>query len=144
MFPINFKCVITGNTKTYDIDPQWTTEQLYTNVSERIRDDFHININELELIDLDISHVRYPGIRAEDYPPLSKSNTIRLSDLCGLRTDYLAFYVRKIESSHGECIVCLSEQILCSRYQCTHTICTSCYLRCLNSSIMTCPMCRQP
>jgi hypothetical protein len=145
MIPITFKEVYTCNVRTYDISLDWSLDQLYTNLSERIRDDFHINVNELELVDTDISYVRYPGVKVEDYPPLPRSNILMLCDIWNAdQLKYLAMYVRKVHLSESECCVCLNMQCLAPRYGCNHGICDNCYRRCLDANHIICPLCRQP
>ena len=50
LIPITFKLLDSNEKRIYYISPYWTIQQLYTNISTKIRDDFNININLIELI----------------------------------------------------------------------------------------------
>ena len=93
MIPITFKLVNTENVREYYISSDWTLEQLYRNLRQVISSDFNININEIELIDTDISYKRYPGVRIENYPALKESNQTYLRELWGPRMDFLGMYI---------------------------------------------------
>ncbi len=41
-----------------------------------------------------------------------------------------------------DCPICLEHGELVRRYDCTHGICTTCYVACINSNIIRCSLCR--
>ena len=71
---ITFKEVYTSNTREYSISPDWTLEELYTNIGSKISIEFGINENELELIDTCNSYIIFTGRPVETYPALPKSS----------------------------------------------------------------------
>ena len=149
MISIYFKEVFTTKTREYFVNPEWITEELYTNLSDQIRDDFNININDLELIDNLRSLNGHP---IETHKAIPKSTDIKVHQLFGRELKHLAFYIRRKyrgiteETTNnvifGECFICCNERLLERHYQCTHHFCNNCYNRCLQHELRTCPLCR--
>lgn len=143
MIPITFKLVNTENVREYYISSDWTLEELYKNLRQVISSDFNINMNEIELIDTDISYKRYPGVRIENYPVLKESDQTYLRELWGPRMDFLGMYIRKRTMDVGECCVCLIDNLqITTHHECVHKFCNNCYDNCLRHNIITCPICR--
>lgn len=84
---MNFKEVYKTITACYEIDTEWTTTDLYNNMTPLILRDF--NINNFELLDT-ITH--FDG-KTEEKPKI-EPNDITLDQLYGIRIKHVAFYIR--------------------------------------------------
>jgi hypothetical protein len=151
MISITFKEVYTENIHEYKISPEWTTEELYNNLGYKIRNDFNINLSELELIDT-LSFLNN-GRPTETLPAIPYSSVTKLWHLWGHQLKNLTMYIRKkntvlppqiqrIIDEIDECMVCLNECRIKIHYQCIHRLCDNCYRGCVSHNIITCPMCR--
>jgi len=138
LIPITFKLLDSNEKHIYYISPYWTTQQLFTNVSTKIRDDFNINLNLIELIDISIND---RVCSKKEYIPLRIKDSNRLISMWGLKLEYLSILIRK--KLVEECIICFDELSLSLFYQCTHKICYGCYDSCVNNNITTCSLCRK-
>jgi hypothetical protein len=142
---VTFKEAFTANILIYSICPNWTLEELYINVSPKIKHEFDIDPDKLDLISSHNNCIIFLGRPVETYPALPKSNIIQLKDLWGIDMKYVCIYIRKIKtesSEHGECMVCWEDTTIESYYQCGHKMCGCCYSSCLRNNMRFCPTCR--
>lgn len=150
MISISFKEVYTANIREYKISPEWTTEELYNNLGDKLSDEFNINLSELELID---NLSRSNDMPIETNKAIPYSSVTKLWHLWGHQLKNLSMYIRKkntilpeeiqnIIDELGECMVCFNERRIKIHYQCIHRLCDNCYSGCISHNIITCPMCR--
>ena len=83
-----FKLVFTTRTVYYNVDTEWTTSELYTNIAPLIFNDF--GIQNFELADT------YPPFngKSEEKPKIEPSNNITLEQLYSNKIKFIAIYIR--------------------------------------------------
>jgi hypothetical protein len=94
--PVNFKEVFSTNVKTYQVNPAWTTRQLFENVRDQILIDFETSNFELVLCGQEV-------IVPEMAPALTISDNLTLkNDIFGPEMRIISFYVRKVNHQYPQ------------------------------------------
>jgi hypothetical protein len=144
---IYFKVVFTDNTRSYQVDPNWSLDDFWNITKSRIIRDFNIDQYELVEAGQNVNN----GL-AEQGIAFDKNEPVRLCEKYG-RNVNVSFYIRPLNIFHTfqqeeiveelpECAVCYNNIQLICPYICNHIICSNCYASCLNNSFLICPMCR--
>jgi hypothetical protein len=163
---INFKEIYTVRSLQMLVYLQISVTEFINETSGLLSSHFGINEDELEIV---LSGQYSEELPSEAMPALTPSD-ITLSELWGDRLHNIAFYIRRknqiyphafrvtapigdqvVNPLHtqmhtnicvDDCPICLEHGELVRRYDCTHGICTTCYVGCINSNITNCSLCR--
>jgi hypothetical protein len=94
--PINFKEVWGTNTKTYYVNPEWSTRRLFEYIYPQVQLDFGTSNFELVLTGQDVRV-------AEMAPALAINDNINLkNDILGPEMRLISFYIRKLNYQYPE------------------------------------------
>jgi hypothetical protein len=93
LISIPFKEINTGNIHNYLVNPLWTTHDFKNIIKTKINTDFHISMNQFEIVE---AGQNIEGVPAELAPAIPISDTIRINELFTYDIKYTAFYIRKI------------------------------------------------
>ncbi len=150
---IYFKVVFTDNTRSYQVDPNWSLDDFWNIMKSRLIRDFRIEDEEFELVE---AGQNVNNGLAEQGIAFDKNEPVRLCEKYG-RNVNVSFYIRPIildqqqqiiqqqiiqQQIVQECCICYEQMPLICPYQCIHMICSTCYAACRNNYINNCPMCR--
>ena len=158
--PVTFKEVYSSNTRSFDVNPDWTMTQFIDSVKPHICREFNVQEDNLEIVE---AGQYSPGTRPEAAAPLTQNLTITMKHKWGPKLN-VAFYIRRKDYSYPEtninlirqpvtspvtyvinnCPVCLENVYVSYRHTCYHFICDRCHINCLSSNYTICPICRQP
>jgi hypothetical protein len=163
---VNFKEVYSSRILQMVVYLQITVTEFINDSKGLLATHFGINEDDLEIV---LSGQYSEELPSEAMPALMPSD-ITLSELWGDRLHNIAFYIRRKNQVYphanrvtapigdqldnplhtqmhtnicvDDCPICLEHGELVRRYACSHGICTTCYVGCINSNITNCSLCR--
>lgn len=129
----DFKLIYSSIKKSYFVDFNKSTTELYDDLINNIKNDFLIGNCEIILAGQKLK---------ERSSPITKSSSLlKDSILCNSYND-VAFYIKPCDvvNVYGECVICSNENCrLLKSYNCCHLFCHDCLRLWQNKS---CPLCR--
>jgi len=130
MVLVQFKEVLGSKKKNYDLNSEWDYQELINNIYLKIKNDFNIDKENLELIE--VRHLQILNDLNElgnNFMEIIENN--KLVDLYGEKLEYLSFYVRdkniNYENNLEKCVFCNSHFNLNYYYYCSHSYCQKCF-----------------